>query len=58
MVTGRQFPQLEDESMMDGQKERLGFAKSMDLYHFGVAVFELMVGKDSEHMIIQRPEEL
>jgi hypothetical protein len=37
---------------MDGHKERLAYAKSMDLYNFGVAVFEMMVGKDSEHMII------
>ena len=33
---------------MDGTKQRLRYAKALDLYHFGNAIFELMIGKTTE----------
>ncbi len=32
---------------MESKKQRLIYAKSIDLYKFGLAIFDMMIGKDS-----------
>ena len=47
LVTSRKYSQLDKghEKMMEGKEARLRYEKSMDLYNFGVALFEMMIGK-------------
>jgi hypothetical protein len=54
LLNGRQYPLLDDQKVMSGKKERLRYSKALDLYYFGVAIFELMFGKDSEFMVIAK----
>ena len=44
LVTSRKYAKLE-KGMMEGKEARLRYEKSMDLYNFGVSLFEMMIGK-------------
>ena len=39
---------------MNNKKQRMTYAKNIDLYKFGVAVFEMMVGKQSAEQAVQQ----